>query len=532
MKRRSFSKILSIVMALLMALSTMTLLPVAASAEGVVTVGTADELLAVVTEINNDANKFSGKTVQLTADIDLTGKTWVQIKEFQGTLDGNGYSIKNLTIAGTTNRLAMIDTLNGATIKNLYLVGTVTQDSATGEMVALLAVEAKGTNLIQNVYVGGTVTPGARTAKDAARNAGFLAYLLSGTTSFVGCESAIKMPTRNNNKVRAGFVAATGYGTTVNFTDCVYTGSMLGNTDEAAGFVGRVGGNVYMTHCLKLGAAIDATSQYRGAFFYLDTKTLGDGATYDETNPSTIVITDCYATIRQTGASVIGGHGTRSDGLYNVKIVYGGTTAYNYQAGVDTGAIHTAASAAVRTIGVGETQNLTTENFATVCPGFTNWVVTTQTVDYYFGDAVKVVPRGIIEMEQKVNAAAFGSDKYVQLKANVNDPTATDIRFVTNIKSADYDTVGYLVSLDGNAVLVVNNAEIATTATNTVYTSIIADGTPVAPDEAGTYWLALGINGVPASAKDTTIYVRPYAIKDGNVTLGTVASFTLNSVNQ
>ena len=531
MKRKTIFRMTSALIALVMTLSTLMIFPITASAEmiftdNVFTVNTAEDLL-LVAENAATYDGCAGKTIKLGKDIDLTGATWTKISEFKGTFDGNYKKITNLTIAGTTTRLAMFDILNGATVKNLYLTGTVTQTTAS-DYVAMLAIESKGQTLISNVYVGGKLNPQNKSSKGFALDAGFISYVSSGTTTFEKCESAITIATTNNNKVKSGFVAATSYGSTVSFTDCVFTGYMLGNIDEAAGFVGRVGGNVNMTRCIKLGIAIDSSSMYRGGFLYLDTNVLSNGIAYNSAAPSSIVIKDCYTTKRADDTVIVGGHNTRSAGLYNVQIAYGEETVYNHQAGVSTEAIHQQASATIKTLSVGGVDTLTTENFATVCPGFTDWVVTTQKVDYYFGTAVKVCPRGVIEMEQKVDATAFGSNQFIQLKANSNDPTATDVRFVTSIATADYDKVGYLVSLNANDVMVVTNADIAATETNTVFTAILANGVVVTPDEVGSYWLALGINAIPASAADTRIYVRPYAVKDGNVTLGNIASFKLS----
>lgn len=59
-----------------------------------ITVSTADELMAIATNVNNGTTTYSGDVITLTADIDLSGKTWVPIgndwdtgKHFKGTFD-------------------------------------------------------------------------------------------------------------------------------------------------------------------------------------------------------------------------------------------------------------------------------------------------------------------------------------------------------------------------------------------------------------------------------------------------------------
>ena len=74
-------------------------------------IGTADELVFFAKDVNVNRNTYSGKTVKLTADIDLTGKKWIPVGQaggytagayFQGTFDGNGKTISNLTIPAST----------------------------------------------------------------------------------------------------------------------------------------------------------------------------------------------------------------------------------------------------------------------------------------------------------------------------------------------------------------------------------------------------------------------------------------------
>ena len=62
------------------------------------------EQLAAFAESVNSGTSYSGYTVELTANIDLAGKAWTPIGDcngttyFQGTFDGNGYTISNLVV--------------------------------------------------------------------------------------------------------------------------------------------------------------------------------------------------------------------------------------------------------------------------------------------------------------------------------------------------------------------------------------------------------------------------------------------------
>ena len=70
-------------------------------------IGTLAELLAFAKDVNVNGNNYSGKTVVLTADINLGNMEWTPVGQavgngvatyFQGRFDGKGHTISNLTI--------------------------------------------------------------------------------------------------------------------------------------------------------------------------------------------------------------------------------------------------------------------------------------------------------------------------------------------------------------------------------------------------------------------------------------------------
>ncbi len=93
---------------------------------GVYEVNNADDLFAVAAMINAGQD-FGSKTIRLIEDIDLGGKNWTPINLYnaEGTLlseiDGNGKSIKNMTIKGGSDNgfISMTAGTGKLTIKNL-----------------------------------------------------------------------------------------------------------------------------------------------------------------------------------------------------------------------------------------------------------------------------------------------------------------------------------------------------------------------------------------------------------------------------
>ena len=66
-------------------------------------INTVDDLFVFEESVNVGGNNFAGKTVKLTADINLEGKEWTPIgqtgaTQFKGIFDGQGHTIKNMTV--------------------------------------------------------------------------------------------------------------------------------------------------------------------------------------------------------------------------------------------------------------------------------------------------------------------------------------------------------------------------------------------------------------------------------------------------
>lgn len=78
----------------------------------VVSINTKEDLLAFADDVIENGNTYAGKIIRLKNDIDLAGVTWRPImysgteenalyKNFAGVFDGNGYTIKNMTVSAS-----------------------------------------------------------------------------------------------------------------------------------------------------------------------------------------------------------------------------------------------------------------------------------------------------------------------------------------------------------------------------------------------------------------------------------------------
>ena len=112
----------------------------------------------ISTEAQLKAIDLNGNYV-LTQDITLSDNEWTPIgtsdRPFTGTLDGNGYTIKGLTVGnGTNDNKAFFGFTKDATVKNIGFTSAVVKGH---NQAAIVVAQAKSSTL-SNIYVSGVVT--------------------------------------------------------------------------------------------------------------------------------------------------------------------------------------------------------------------------------------------------------------------------------------------------------------------------------------------------------------------------------------
>lgn len=123
---------------------------------------------------------FTGKTVKLTTNVDLSGETWIPIGTkvpFCGAFDGGNNTISNLTVNVTDDNSAagLFATALG-TVKNVKLSNV----DIKGHYKAAAVVGDAMCSLIENCHVeGGSVTSTPNSVKDNANHVGGIAGYLS-----------------------------------------------------------------------------------------------------------------------------------------------------------------------------------------------------------------------------------------------------------------------------------------------------------------------------------------------------------------
>ena len=124
--------------------------------------------LVYLAQLVNDGNNFSGKTIVLTADIDLNNQAWTPIGNengfdaelaFSGTFNGDGYTVSGLNVPDTYFPGLFGQISTSAVVQNLIVKGSVTGgDEASGTGAEAAGVAAYNDGCIQNCGFYGTVT--------------------------------------------------------------------------------------------------------------------------------------------------------------------------------------------------------------------------------------------------------------------------------------------------------------------------------------------------------------------------------------
>lgn len=480
---KHMKRTLSALLAALMVLTMLSVMPITASAENITATpdwGPAADGIFYITcpgdlvafGANAQANTwYTGKTIKITADLDMSGHTWTQATSFRGVLDGQGHAIKNLTITSS----GMFLNTGLSTIKDLAIVG----GTVNAQHPAVFARDSLGGQkaLFENVYIDMDIT-----LKEGSQYAGvFLGQISSGAATavtFTNCVSACSINGTATLSGVGGFVGWSNAGSTVNFNDCIFLGDLSG-ADAPRGvgaFIGGVRIKVNMTRCISAGKG--SKSATYGSLF----GTANPGAEY------AINVKDSY--VASAAANAI--YSEAADVYHSISIQYGTEEAYTLKSGTVLNEKIAEMNGKIKRLDA----TLTAKNFATLYPDLVNnWVATDKTMTCDDDLTVaKILPLGVAAyVEESVTAT-----KYLQTKTLEND--RYDLRFISTVNTDDLEkfvSVGFDVTVEINGG--VADGEIVcddVVKTQTVYTSIMADGVNCSAEQLGADYLnVLQING-------------------------------------
>ena len=143
-----------------------------------ITISTATGLAYFANQINTGSDDYSGKTINLTDDLSLSGKQWVPMGDpgtecssanrgFNGTFDGQGHTIKDITVSYPYKSAGLFGYVNGGTIKNLMVVSSTVSNATinNGGIVGELNGGGSVYNCMANITPTGGTNIGALVGK-------------------------------------------------------------------------------------------------------------------------------------------------------------------------------------------------------------------------------------------------------------------------------------------------------------------------------------------------------------------------------
>ena len=200
------------------------------NAEGIYEISNAEQLMLFAQMVNSGTN-FAGKTVKLTNDIDLQGRTFTPIggcgtgKTFRGTFDGGNHIVKNLFIfEPNLKNVGFFGQTYLATVKNLGIEsGTVFSGGISGGLVGLA-----NQITMENCFNKATIVSFGGT------NGGLIGQL-SGNCSITNCYNHASV--KGNGSMAGGIVGYIASKTTLTVKNCYHAGN-LSDTLGRCGLIG------------------------------------------------------------------------------------------------------------------------------------------------------------------------------------------------------------------------------------------------------------------------------------------------------
>ena len=254
----------------------------ATGSEYVLEIGTYDQLVNFRNKVNAGAS-YSGMTVKLTADIDISERAWTpigaahrdkieaQTNVFQGTFDGQDHKITGLTNTGfkissvfkgsnsTTPEgyseyvFGLFGSVYNATIKNIVMANVNIdlacdeKEKVVGDSVGAIVGYAAGTNVTIDSC---KVLSGSIVGYDAV--AGIIGRTYSAKTTINKCENAATVTAIRRAGGILGFTSG-GKGTRVTaITNCKNSGNVKQTGTPTTDPAGEGGINYYMVAGLAI----------------------------------------------------------------------------------------------------------------------------------------------------------------------------------------------------------------------------------------------------------------------------------------
>lgn len=222
-------------------------------------------------------------TVELAADINMSKEKMQPIKSLNGTFEGNGYTISNLTLSGEAGNgrdapnvgLGLIAQLNG-TVQNLKMENVQISSNSTSKIYAgaiVGMIEAANAS-IANCAATGTITLPETSTQDGA--GGIVGgVLLSGSLEMNGVYSKVNI---TNGKYTGGLIGIVQNAQSITIQNCAVAGDLKVST--GGGIIGWLTSVPTTAERVYFGGKITGNARY--------------GFAYNKYYNSTLTVTSVY----------------------------------------------------------------------------------------------------------------------------------------------------------------------------------------------------------------------------------------------
>ena len=222
-------------------------------------------------------NGFKGFTIKITDDIDMSSNSnWTPIgtaeNPFCGTIDGQNFLIKDITVQRTNHNSGLLGVVNSATIRNIKLTGNITSTSlyVGGFCGRTRGVSSDSTRFINchfygkikssSYYTGGII--GYAGAFCVVENCSVGGEITSASHDCGGMIGQNASQTRIENCINIAEIKALNYaGGIIGYANnqtkiynCLNAGNIYGTSENTGGIVAFIGNNAsQVIHCLNTG---------------------------------------------------------------------------------------------------------------------------------------------------------------------------------------------------------------------------------------------------------------------------------------
>ncbi len=256
---------------------------------------------AVKKDNGNGTYSMSGKTFYLANDIDLKEEAFTPIANvsypgdgFAGTFDGNYNKITGLNISSGVSGIGLFGTVNGATIKNLEVVGNV---SGSSTFVGGIIGKTQGSVTVENCSFSGSGT--GTKSNSSCGVGGIVGRVNGGTPTIKGCANFATINAQNGCP---GGILGYGGDNEIIISNCYNSGSINGRYYPSGILASNTGknnaGRTIITNCYNIGEIKNTNGGANNAGISANFK--GTATNCYRTQPKT----DSYAS-NQNGTSTL-----------------------------------------------------------------------------------------------------------------------------------------------------------------------------------------------------------------------------------